>query len=337
MADKVVINLATELEDPTSRSSGIEGRGGAMNSQELTPQPDTDEQRAEVGDSAYRKRMLVDVPVTERRLELAGISTAVLEGGEGPPVVLLHEPGSFAVHWMRVMPDLVASHRVIAPDLPGHGASEVTEGELDAGRVLAWLGDLIEQACSSPAVLVGHLGSGSIAARFAVQQSQRLRSLVLVDSFGLRKFRPAPRFALALFRYVARPTARTYGGLMERCTVDFEGVRAAMGERWQPFEAYTLDRARTPEGKAALRVLMRELAVPAIPASDLERIAVPTSLIWGRHDPVTRLRVAEAASERYNWPLHVIEDAGDDPPIEQPQAFMRALRGALAVNGAGQS
>jgi hypothetical protein len=34
--------------------------------------------------------------VTERRLQLAGISTAVLEGGNGAPVVLLHGPGGYA-------------------------------------------------------------------------------------------------------------------------------------------------------------------------------------------------------------------------------------------------
>jgi ubiquinone/menaquinone biosynthesis C-methylase UbiE len=42
------------------------------------------------------------------------------------------------------------------------------------------------------------------------------------------------------------------------------------------------------------------------------------------------LAIAEAASARYCWPLHVIEDAGDDPPIEQPTAFMEVLRIALA-------
>ena len=61
------------------------------------------------------------MPVTERRLQLAGVSTAVLEGGDGPPVVLLHGPGEYAAHWMRVIPDLVTTHRVVAPDLPGHG------------------------------------------------------------------------------------------------------------------------------------------------------------------------------------------------------------------------
>jgi hypothetical protein len=42
-----------------------------------------------------------------------------------------------------------------------------------------------------------------------------------------------------------------------------------------------------------------------------------------------RLNVATDASERYGWPLHVIEDARDDPAIEQPRAFLEALRMAL--------
>ena len=70
-------------------------------------------------------------------------------------------------------------------------------------------------------------------------------------------------------------------------------------------------------------------ACRAIPPAELARIAVPTTLIWGRHDLATRLRVAEAASARYGWPLHVIENCADDPRIEQPEAFLRALRLAL--------
>src|SRR5919197_5066450 len=94
-----------------------------------------------------RARLLVGLPVEARRVELAGVSTALLEGGDGPPLVLLHEPGSFAAHWLRVIPELVGARLVIAPALPGHGASEVTGGELDADRVLQWLGELVEQTC----------------------------------------------------------------------------------------------------------------------------------------------------------------------------------------------
>src|SRR5262249_4003328 len=225
---------------------------------------------------------------------------------------------------------IASSHRVIAPDLPGHGASDIGDAELDADRVLAWLAELIERTCESAPALLGHLGSGAIATRLAIAQAPPLHSLVLVDSFGLGRFRPAPRFALALFRYVARPTPRTYAALMNHCTVDLAGVRTGLGERWDAFESYTLDRARSAECKAALRLMMRALAVPAISPRELARIAVPVTLIWGRHDPVNRLPVAKAASERYGWPLEVIEEAGDDPPLEQPRAFLCALRPALA-------
>ena len=53
-----------------------------------------------------RERLLAGLPVTERRLRLAGISTVVLEGGDGPPLLLLHGPAGNAAHWARVIPDL---------------------------------------------------------------------------------------------------------------------------------------------------------------------------------------------------------------------------------------
>ena len=77
--------------------------------------------------------------------------------------------------------------------------------------------------------------------------------------------------------------------------------------------------------------MMEQFGFAAIPPEDLERIAVPTTLIWGRHDLATQLPVAEAASTGYGWPLHIIEDAADDPPMEQPEAFLEALRNTVVV------
>ena len=265
-----------------------------------------------------REQLLAGIPVTERRLTLAGISTAVLDGGDGPPMVLLHGPGEFAAKWMRVIPDLVKSHRVVAPDLPGHGATDVDGAELDADRLAAWLDELIERTCV--------LG-GAIAARFAVDHGDRLRQLVLVDTLGLGRFRPAPRFALTLIGFQARPTERTYNRFMRQCSFDLDGLREQMGERWEPFVAYNLELARGPGSKAVGRML-RAHGLPRISPADLARIAVPTTLIWGRQDRANRLRIAEAASARYGWPLHVIEGCADDPPRDQPAAFLEALHTA---------
>src|SRR5438093_164447 len=109
------------------------------------------EDRADVTDE-LRKRLLAGVPVSERRLSAAGIPTAVLEGGTGRPLLLLHEQGEFAARWVSLLPGLLATHRVVAPDLPGHGASGVGEGRLDAARVLRWLEELVEQTCEAPPV-----------------------------------------------------------------------------------------------------------------------------------------------------------------------------------------
>ncbi|MGH2814566.1 MAG: alpha/beta fold hydrolase, partial [Actinomycetota bacterium] len=86
----------------------------------------------------------------------------------------------------------------------------------------------------------------------------------------------------------------------------------------------------TPSVRAANRRMLRELGTKVIPPGELERIAVPTTLIWGRHDRVMRLRIAEAASARYGWPLRVIEGAGHFA-AEQPEAFQEALRAALGT------
>lgn len=279
---------------------------------------------------AARQRLLAELPVTERRLLLAGISTAVLEGGDGPPVVLLHGPMGNATHWMGIIPGLVATHRVIVPDLPGHGTSEVTgEGRIDSARVMEWLDGLIEQSCKTPPALVGQLLGGAIAGRYASEQGHRLCRLVLVDTFGLRPFQPAPEFGLALSNFLAQPTERTHTDLWHHCAFNLDALRQRMGERWQPFEAYNLDRARTPSVQAAVAALMEHFGVPAISSSDLARITVPTTLIWGCHDRATPLAVAEEASARFGWPLHAIENCNDDPPIEQPDALLRTLRIAL--------
>jgi pimeloyl-ACP methyl ester carboxylesterase len=205
----------------------------------------TDESRAATPSSSpARQALLKGLPVIERRMQLGGVSTAVLEGGEGPPVVLLHGPGGNAAHWMRVIPALTARHRVIVPDLPGHGASHVESGELDVETMLAWLGELIEKTCSSLPALVGHLLGGAMAARFAIDHGRRLCRLVLIDALGLREFRPAPEFAGAYGAFVAAPTEQTHQNLWQYCAHDLLSLRRQMGAMWEAFEAYNLEKAR---------------------------------------------------------------------------------------------
>jgi pimeloyl-ACP methyl ester carboxylesterase len=277
-----------------------------------------------------RRRLLAGAPVTERRLGLAGVATAVLEAGNGPPVVLLHGQGGWAGMWLPVMAGLAGAHHVVAPDLPGLGASRAGQGPPGAATTLAWLGELIDRTCAGPPVLVGASLGGSIAARFAAGGSDRLAGLVLIGMGGLvGKVRIPPATMLALIRHGVRPSERTAMAMLRQVSVDPERARRRMGERRTPFRAYSLELARDPGVRRANRHLLRELGLRQIPPEELARIDVPTSLIWGRQDRVMPLATAQEASARYGWPLEVIDDAGHFAAVDQPEAFERALAGAL--------
>ncbi|MFP3906641.1 MAG: alpha/beta fold hydrolase [Acidimicrobiales bacterium] len=272
-----------------------------------------------------RRQLLDGLALAERRLVLGGVATAVLEGGDGDPIVLLHGPGESGAKWLRIVPDLVGTHRVVAPDLPAHGSSAVPTGPIAEDQIVRWLDDLIAATCSTSPVLVGHALGGAIAARYASRHSDRIRSLVLVDTLGLARFRPKPRFVLRMAAFLARPTGRRYDRFMEQCSYDLDDLRDGMGEQWGPFRAYNVAAAKGP-GSKAIGSMLRRLGARPIPAEALEQITAPTILVWGRHDRANRLRVAERASLRYGWLLHVVEDCADDPPRDRPREFLTILR-----------
>lgn len=155
-----------------------------------------------------------------------------------------------------------------------------------------------------------------------------------MDALGLVPFDPAPDFGVALNDFLSQPTAASHDRLWQHCALDLDTLQRRWGERWDDFRAYNVDRAQTPSVQSSMRALMATFGGPAY---DLERIDVPTTLIWGRQDLATPLHLAQAVGERYGWPLHVIDDCGDDPPIEAPERFLAVLRSALATSNVVRS
>jgi pimeloyl-ACP methyl ester carboxylesterase len=276
-----------------------------------------------------RDQLLAVIPVVEHRLQLAGVDTNVLIGGDGPPVLLLHGPGESSLWWMRVIPKLARTHRVIVPDLPGQGESKMSKDSLNTDLIFLWLSELISQTCPSTPILVGNILGGSIGARFAINHGEEIRELVLVNSLGLGKFRPAPGFAFGLFRFMIWPTENNFNRFFPQCMYDMDSLQKQMGELWEPFVAYNLECARDKERSNALNFLMKNLGIPKIPSVELARMDVPTSLIWGRHDRANKLKIAKKASQQFGWPLQIIEETRDDPKLERPETFVVALNTVL--------
>jgi pimeloyl-ACP methyl ester carboxylesterase len=274
-------------------------------------------------------RITAGLPLTERRLDLAGVSTVVLEGGEGPPLVLLHGQGGFGAFLAGLAVQLVDRYRVIVPDLPGLGRSELRGRALSPDGVIDWLGELIAKTCDQPPIVFGASLGGSIALRFAIDHPEDLSKVILMDSGSLGPFRPAPAVLVALIRFIKNPSVEAAERMQNVIFWDGPRVRAQMGERITALRDYQIERAGQPSVKNANRTLLRTLGTKRIPDEQLRKIKVPVAMIWGRHDRVMKYKLAERASRKFGWPLLPIDDAGHVPMAEQPAAFGTALRAVL--------
>jgi pimeloyl-ACP methyl ester carboxylesterase len=275
-------------------------------------------------------RLVEGTPLGSRSVEVGGVTTNVVTGGAGPPIVLLHGEAGFAEMLVTVATGLADRHLVVAPDLPGLGRSG--DGVLPASALVAWVGDLIAATCDRPPVLVGAGIGGGLAARFGVARGHDLARLVLVDATSIGPFRPSLHVVLAWRRFARQPDRARATRLARTVAFDADDVRAQSARRYPTLQDYLIERVRRPDVRAADRALWRTVGTRRIPDRELLGIAVPVSLIWGRHDRVTPLAHAERASATFGWPLHVIDRAGHLPFVEQPAAFTAAF-GAAAGNG----
>ena len=276
-----------------------------------------------------RERMLAGLPVTERRIQVAGVSTAVLEGGHGPPLVLLHggiECGGAI--WAPAIARLAEVHSVVVPDLPGLGESEPVS-RLDAAAFSEWFAELLRQTRAEKPVLIAHSLAGHLAARFAADQGDLLRRLVIYAGPGIGPYRLPLRLMVIAARFSVRPSARNAERFDRFAVLDLDRTRERDQEWWEAFSRYTLSQAVVPHVKRTMTELIKT-CTKRVPDADLRRISIPTTLVWGRRDRMVPLSLGEGAAARLDWPLHVVEDAAHVPHVEQPEGFLRALDAALA-------
>ncbi|MEZ5121147.1 MAG: alpha/beta fold hydrolase [Solirubrobacterales bacterium] len=279
-----------------------------------------------------RDRLLRDGPLRHRAVVAAGVRTAVLTGGDGPPLVLLHggiECGG--VSWTPVASRLARSHRLVVPDLPGLGESEPAgEGGAAFDR---WLADVIARMCEDAPALVAHSLGGSLAARFAIRHAALLQALVIYAAPGVGRYRMPIGLRVAAARCAMRPSERNLRRFEGWAFHDPQRTRRRDPEWHDAFVAYTCSRARAPHVRRAMRSLLAQ-GTRRIADDDLRRIATPTALLWGRYDRMVPMAVANAAACRLGVALHVVEDAGHVPHVESPCAFADALHRAVPTRRA---
>ncbi|MGW5733003.1 MULTISPECIES: alpha/beta fold hydrolase [Streptomyces] len=122
------------------------------------------------------------IPHTLHRITTNGIDLNVAIAGKGPAVLLLHGfPHTWQL-WSDLMGRLARSHRVIAPDLRGFGASTRAVEGYDAGTLAADAEGLLD-ALGEPSAAVVAIDAGTPpAVLLALRRPGRIRRLVVMEA-----------------------------------------------------------------------------------------------------------------------------------------------------------
>jgi pimeloyl-ACP methyl ester carboxylesterase len=253
----------------------------------------------------------------------------VVVTGAGPhTMVLLHGFSDNLMTWRRVIPALAVEHRVVAIDLPGHGATTrafrtpLLNGY--AGVVLEVLDAL---GIDEPVSLMGNSMGAAVSTVFAAAHPDRVDAVVLIGMPGLTGVpiawrAAASRPASLAMRTALRPVPFTH---LQR---SFGWIYAhAASPRARSLDPATMlgycashaDRARLFALSDIARALLSELRTVQL-ARLLPRLHPPVLQVWGRHDRLVPPRRVTQSDGTV-----VLPGCGHCPQLDAPDRLLDAV------------
>ncbi|OWU83052.1 hypothetical protein ATO6_20735 [Oceanicola sp. 22II-s10i] len=252
-------------------------------------------------------------------IEAGGRRLNVATAGSGRPLVLIHGFSGDFNNWLFTIEDLKGSARIVAPDLPGHGASEKDVGDGSLGEMSDALAAMLRHMDIADAVVVGHSLGAAVAMCMALDHPALVARLGLVCPAGLpggtlnddflraiveaEKTRDVKKALLLLVRDPDTVSRDMVDGVTRAIRLD--GAQAALGRI----------RARMLEGDdfADLQARLKDLP--------------PAVVIASPHDAI--VGTPDAGALPAGWTLHHIDAAGHLPHLEAAAEVNALLRELL--------
>jgi pimeloyl-ACP methyl ester carboxylesterase len=257
----------------------------------------------------------------ERLYERRGALIRAFEGGEGPPLLLVHGFGGAAWNFSELAP-LLPGRRLIIPDLPGHGASSPLPAP-----TLTGFADVLAGILDGPVDVLGHSLGGVVALRLAERHPTLVRRLVLAAAAGISSSTRMAEITIALTGLIqpGRIAGRRVG-LVARSRrlrkLVFGGFGVANSDLLTERAVHGFLRGPTMHTDA----LGAGLALVADdPRQDLDRVRCPVLVLWGARDKQVPLEDGFEYARRLGAPLRVIADCGHLLVGERPDVCARAV------------
>lgn len=248
-----------------------------------------------------------------------------------PTLVLLHGGSGSWTHWLRcIAPLRDAGWRVLVPDLPGFGDSDLPEGCTDVDDLPPHVHAGLQQLhaaglCAGPVSVAGFSFGGMAGALWLAAHPQDATQLVLVGAPGMGMTVP-DRIPLKGWRHLPTPEAQE---AVHRYNLMALMLHAplALDDLALRLHAANVQRDRMPR---------RRLSSTDIVARTLPQLPVRVSAIFGEHDALYRGRLSQLATTmptlaRQWGRWQVVPGAGHWVQFEAADVFLDALQDVLSV------
>jgi pimeloyl-ACP methyl ester carboxylesterase len=225
--------------------------------------------------------------------------------GEGPAILILHGWGSSSESWLNVQGLLAkAGLKVFLPDLPGFGQTTVPQEPWSITDYMKWINEFTEAVDLNNFSLFGHSFGGRVAIKFSVTFPNKLESLILCDSAGLKTELSFKRALLKRFENVSKILpieVRNKASDMFLANTDYVKAKGVM--------------KRTMEN-----VIGEDLS------PYLSEIRSKTLIIWGQTDKMVPVKYAHVFHEGIkNSVLQIIPETGHSPHLQAPDKLVNTL------------
>jgi pimeloyl-ACP methyl ester carboxylesterase len=273
--------------------------------------------------------------VEHRFVEVDGLRVHVAEAGTGEPLVLLHGWPQHWWAWRELIPPLERDHRVICPDLRGHGWTDAPRGGYEKEQLATDLLGLLDALELERVRMVGHDWggfAGFLACLRAPERFSHLVALGILHPWPAR--RPPDPVRLLKATYTAWLSTPVLGPLLTgRLGAVPLLMRAGRSVgAWTDSElAVYSDRFREGGRAGATTSLYRTFLLRELPelirgAYRDSHLGVPTLLLMGSEDPLFKgdsMRGYEEHADqmRVEW----LDGAGHWLPEEAPVQLLERL------------
>lgn len=274
----------------------------------------------------------VDWTAHQRWLRIDDRAVNVIEMGSGPPLLFVHGLSGCWQNWLENLPHFARTHRVIAPDLPGFGASEMPRETISIAGYARFLDRLCDELGIDAAAVVGNSMGGFVSAELAIAAPQRVERLMLVSPAGIsaEKVRREPVIAVG---HVMAATAAWSASRHEAFA-----RRAGLRRLALSFVVRHPEQLSAPLAHELLKGSGKPGFVPALAANlgypirdRLPQIACPTFVVWGEDDHVIPVRDAHEFERLIpNARKLILPDTGHVAMLERPARFNALLEDFLA-------